>query len=188
MPRFLYQPVSPFKINQRFGENKACVDLATGTKVIVCNGTPPPGYRVLYKEGHTGLDLSSKHGQPVYCAQDGKVDWIDTREMSGLDVRVITEFGGKRYRHIYEHLLGYQPKVGDMIKAGDLIGWADNTGKSSGDHLHFELQEWRDGKWVPIDPLPLMDPLFALTAAGLWRQIKEIAARIAELTADLARK
>lgn len=193
MIKFLFQPVKPFSINQRFGENNACVSDDGANTVITCDGAhPPAGYSSLYgPEGHTGLDLRAYHGQEVYCAFDGIVDFIDTHPRTGLDVRVVSEMAGKRYRHIYEHLLGYQGRVGDALKTGQLVGWTDNTGYSSNDHLHFELQEWRDGKWVPIDPLPFMFPAFArdeLRAQSVYAWASETLARIADNLADRLRQ
>lgn len=190
MQKILFQPLKPFIINQRFGENQSCVDLATGKKVITCNGyNPPKGYRSLYgSKGHLGLDLRAYHGQPVYCSQTGVVYAIDTEPKSGLDVRVESQINGKKYHHIYEHLLGHQPKVGDTVIVGDLIGWANNTGYSSGNHLHFQVEEFRNGKWVHIDPLPIMEDSFALVQRGLIKQIKELTAKIAEWVADQMRK
>lgn len=189
MIKFLFQPIKPFYINQHFGENKSCVDLATGVSVITCDGlNPPPGYRSLYgPKGHLGLDLAAYHGQPVYCACDGTVSSIDTNPKSGLDVRVVSDANNETYRHIYEHLLGYQSKIGDKVEAGDLIGWADNTGYSSGDHLHFELQQWKAQQWVPVDPMPFMEDIYALEFAGLWKQVKELTARLADYLADKLR-
>lgn len=69
------------------------------------------------------------------------LSYIDTKEKSGLDVRVESQFDGVLHRHIYEHLMGYQPMVGDKIMCGDLIGWAGKTGYASGDHLHFQLEK-----------------------------------------------
>ena len=188
MKKFLFCPVWPFSINQRFGENKACIPIQGGV-VVSCDGkNPPAGYKSLYGPlGHKGLDLASYHGQPVYCACAGVVASIDTDPRSGLDVRVISEVDGKRYRHIYEHLLGYQAKVGDKIELGQLIGWADNTGYSSGDHLHWQFEVW-DGRWIAIDPLPYTEFISAVQFAGLWRQVKELAARLAEYLADKLHK
>lgn len=187
--KFIYQPVRPFRVGQTFGQNLACVDLATNSKVISCDGyNPPPGYKSLYgKNGHTGIDLSANHGQPVYCACGGIVDSIDTEPRTGLDVRVISEIEGVKYKHVYEHLLGYQSKKGDKIETGDLIGWADNTGYSSGDHLHFGVYRLEKSKWVPVDPLPIMFSDFALHVSVL-KTLKEKVALLAELVADFLRK
>lgn len=185
-----YQPVKPFILNQGFGENQACVDIETGSKTIVCNGNnPPKGYRSLYGAGgHKGIDLRAKHGQPVYAAAAGVVEAIDTNPKTGLDVKIVSEIGGEKYMHVYEHLLGYDMKVGETVATGDLVGWADNTGYSAGDHLHFELKIWKKTKWVSIDPLPLMNNQFALDVVTLIRLLKELVALLTEKVAEQMRK
>jgi len=185
MPKILFRPVKPLSINQAFGANDACISTDGKQKVITCNGNKPPkGYKSIYgAKGHLGVDLKALHSQPVYCALDGVVYKVDTDAKSGLDVRVESRIGADKYRHIYEHLLGYQPKVGDTIKAGELIGWADNTGWSAGDHLHFQVEKWDGKKWVPVDPMAIMGTIYAQDI----RSWKEILARGAELLADLLR-
>ncbi len=186
MERILFRPVKPLRINQAFAQNDACVSTDGKNRVITCDGNKPPvGFKSLYgAKGHLGVDLYATHSQPVYCALEGVVYKVDTDAKSGLDVRVQSTVDGQEYRHIYEHLLGYQPKVGDKVNAGDLIGWADNTGYSAGDHLHFQVEKYVSGKWVPIDPMDIMSTLYAQDI----RSWKEILARGAELVADLLRK
>src|SRR3990167_7512673 len=122
---------------------------------------PQVELRLYVSQGHLGMDLRSYHGQEVFSASRGVVSFIDTNPKSGLDVRVETGFQGQRYRHVYEHLLGYQTKVGCTVETGQLIGWADNTGYSSGDHLHFQFERWENNQWKPIDPLLYMENIFA---------------------------
>lgn len=189
----LYRPVKPFIINQKFGENNACVSTDGTNRVINCDGmNPPAGYKSLYGiRGHQGLDLAAKHGQEVYCACDGIVYMIDTQPKSGLDVRVESIVDGIKYRHIYEHLLGYQKKIGDEIVTGELIGWADNTGYSSGNHLHFQVEQLIDSKWVKVDPIPLMEQTFAKDILFLKNKIKylkEILAKLLDRSATKLRK
>ncbi len=192
MDKLFCRPVSPFSINQHFGENKSCVSLDGSNKVITCDGlNPPEGYKSLYgAAGHLGLDLMAYHGQEVYCARDGVVSFIDTHPSSGLDIRVVSVIDGVEYRHIYEHLLGYKPKVGDKVLTGQILGWADNTGFTSGDHLHFQVEKMIDGVFVPIDPLPLMDTLYALDSLSISNQIayiKEILAKMLDTWGDKLR-
>lgn len=190
--KFLYQPVSPWHVTQKFGENSACYDTKL-KKVVYCNGkNPPPGLKSLYgSEGHTGLDIRAKHGQEVYCACAGEIEYIDTQPRSGLDVRIISKVGNDVYRHIYEHLLGYQGKVGDFKEAGQLIGWADNTGWSSGDHLHFQLEKRVNGQWVAVDPAPHLNNEYArnhLLKVSIIKWLKEIIAKHADNFGDKLRK
>ena len=187
------QPLSPFIINQKFGENNACVTTDGTNKVINCDGlNPPKGYKSLYgKAGHTGLDLGAKHGQEVYCACEGTVYFIDTQEKSGLDVRVESIVDGVTYHHIYEHLLGYSKKVGDTVKTGELIGWADNTGYSSGNHLHFQVEQLIGKNWVKVDPLQLMTNDFArniLLMNDVIKYAKEVIALLLDRSATKLRK
>lgn len=183
MQKILHWPLKPTKINQRFGENLACISTDGKNDVITRKGaTCPAGYRSLYgPKGHQGLDLKAYHGQEVYAAQGGVIYWIDTLEKSGLDVRIESNINGIRIRHIYEHLQGYQGKVGDRVETGQLIGWADNTGYSSGDHLHFQVEQFIGGKWVLIDPEPLLSDYFALNVLLFKSQYKYVAEQIARV-------
>ena len=42
---------------------------------------------------------------------------------------------------VYKHLSSVVVKAKDTVKAGQLIGYAGNTGDSKGAHLHYEVQE-----------------------------------------------
>lgn len=199
--KFLYQPVKPFFINQAFGEDKSCIDLVTGKVTTKPNdATCPPGTKSVYSQmkGHNGLDLQAYRWQPIYCAQSGRVDEVCTEIERGLGVGVRTLApNGKWYRHRYWHLIALDVESGDELKTGDLIGYADSTGYSSGDHLHFELKEVdKDGRVLnhdngyfgAIDPLPYMEPIYALDIKGIVAKIAEITAKLADMLADWLRK
>lgn len=186
--KIIYQPVSPFVVNQYFGENKACVSTDGINKFITCDGNnPPQGFKSVYgPQGHLGIDLKAYRGQEVYCAQGGIVYAVDTNPQSGLDIRIESNIAGRKIRHIYEHLLGYQPKVGDKVETGQLVGWADNTGWSSNDHLHFEVLEEINGQWIHIDPMSIMEPSFAKNILAIKNTLKYIAEQVALLSDRLA--
>lgn len=172
-----FQPLKPFIVNQYFGENKVCVN--DDLKILNCDGkNPPTGYRSLYGEkGHTGLDLLAARGQEIYCAQRGTVKFIDTNPKSGLDVRIESVINGEVYLHIYEHLLGYVHPVGTFVETGEILGWADNTGYSSGDHLHFEIR--KNGE--AFDPIPLLADAFAKDILAINHTLKYLTEQIALL-------
>lgn len=130
----LYYPTKLFAVNQVFGAD--------------------PGYYAKFKDpfgnpqkGHPGLDLSATHGQPVYAAHDGQAIWIkDSYKGEGIYLFA------NGYLTNYWHMIGdtdplYPPPIPfdqkyHAVSAGDLIGYADNTGapnESSGDHCHFGL-------------------------------------------------
>lgn len=145
----LYYPCKPYGLNQGFGVNGAYYQ-ANGINII----------------GHNGLDLRATHGQPVHAAHDG-IAYFETDNTGGEGVVLISNSsfdykGGQAYfKTIYWHLCDYakEPKfkspVLDFqqknkgkpmpIKRGDLIGYADNTGLSTGDHCHFGLKAIKPG-------------------------------------------
>lgn len=152
----LRPPVTPFTITQRFGENLTCVNESTGTCVSRRQGEScPPGYVPLYESrdlrGHNGIDLTATHAQPVYAALPGKVRGVSTETERGIGVTIISShryaFVGGNYRAKtrYWHLLALAVRKGQRVTAGELIGWADNTGLSAGTHLHFELKPMKRG-------------------------------------------
>lgn len=146
----LYYPVKPFRINQVFGAN--------------------PDYYARFhdqfgnpEKGHMGIDLTAYHGQPVYAACDGFALFV-TDDHGGEGIHIRAADGTNAYNVIHWHLIGNtdpafpSPIPNDnkyhLIKAGDLIGYADNTGapfESSGDHLHFGLTPLL-GNGNPVDP------------------------------------
>jgi murein DD-endopeptidase MepM/ murein hydrolase activator NlpD len=65
-----------------------------------------------------------------------------------------TESGWKA---TYMHLFDINVQYGMLIERGAVIGWIDNTGNSTGPHLHYQI----NGPGVgAIDPAPAMCELF----------------------------
>lgn len=206
MQKFLYQPTSPFIINQKYGERGACVDIATNKKVInSTNGVCPTGYRSLYGPGgHNGIDLALIHGQNIYNAQDGIVNEICTEEARGLGVGIITkdkyfftETGTYEFAKIrYWHLCAIKVQMGQTVSAGEIIGLGDNTGYSSGDHLHFEVKPVKyvngilinilqdNGCYGVVDPLPYMENIFALKIVGIVSAIQKLTILVNEFISN----
>lgn len=195
---FLYRPVDPYIVNQGFGQNMTCTDIKTGKKYISCDGTKPPaGYKSIYSKmnGHNGLDLNAKRWQKVYCAAKGKVTDVSTEVDRGLGVCVTTETEGKFFVHKYWHLIALDVEVGDEVDISTLLGYADSTGMSTGDHLHFEVKEvtskgkivnYNNGYFGAIDPAPLMIPVFALKYS-LMLQLREKLAELLDKLSDKTR-
>lgn len=148
--KFLNRPLKQWNITQHFGENAACIDLATGTKTIFCDGlNPPTGYKSVYSQmkGHNAVDLNATDGTSVFSAHDGIVEEMVDDPALGRGLGIVstkkfttTEGGNSFIKTRYWHLKSFNVKQGDVVKAGQLIAFADNTGYSSGSHLHFELK------------------------------------------------
>lgn len=93
------------------------------------------------RKGHNGIDLFAPLNSEIYAAHPGEVTRISFSPTGyGWNVRVTNG----SYTTIYAHLKGNtQVSVGDVVAAGDLLGYSGDTGWSSGPHLHFELRDVR---------------------------------------------
>ena len=104
-------------------------------------------YPLLGLKGHSGIDVRTAHGQPIYAATDGFVREIQTEPSRGLGIGIVSiqtysfdNLGEHYAKTRYWHLKSINVSFGQRVRMGELIGYADNTGLSSGDHLHFELK------------------------------------------------
>jgi hypothetical protein len=94
--------------------------------------------------GHKGIDLGSCSGftgQPVYAVDNGTVNPTFDKAC-GIGINLATNYG----IFVYCHLLNRSDIVtpGATVEKGELLGFTDNTGESTGAHLHFGF--WVDGK------------------------------------------
>lgn len=129
--------------------------------------TSPFGTRILnnVKKMHRGIDLIGvKSPVNVLAAADGKVTYVKSNipdSHHGLDVTHDYEGNWVKIEHygnfktLYMHLKAgtVQVKVGDIVKAGAVLGIMGTTGCSSGTHLHFGIVD----KETYIDPKPYLD-------------------------------
>lgn len=160
--KHLKYPLDSILITQTFGENSVCIPIKGG-KCIGCDGlNPPKGYKSVYTgmTGHNGIDFIAWTGRPCYASLEGIVEEIVDEEARGKGIGIVSEktyycdeVGKKtQWKIRYWHLQSYVVKLGDKVKAGDLIGYCDNTGYSSGDHLHWEGKpvEYKKKKLINI--------------------------------------
>lgn len=92
--------------------------------------------------GHNGVDFGAPEGTPIKAARAGVVvgtgntdltcrnasygQWILVRHDNGL-------------ASLYAHLSLTKAKSGDVLTAGDVLGYVGQTGYSTGPHLHFTV-------------------------------------------------
>ena len=92
----------------------------------------------LNKRGfHSGIDLRGKTGEKIYATADGQV--IQATRNGGYGLYVEIDHGNG-YRTGFAHLSKYLVKKGDKVSRGQIIGLLGNTGRSTGPHLHYEIQ------------------------------------------------
>jgi murein DD-endopeptidase MepM/ murein hydrolase activator NlpD len=91
---------------------------------------------------HNGIDLVAPYAAPVLASGDGVVVYIGWNWADGVDpawIVVVAHSGA--LRTWYAHLLPKRPvEVGDVVKAGDIVGYEGNTGNSTGAHLHWMVE------------------------------------------------
>jgi len=111
--------------------------------------TSPFGFR-RYR-WHYGTDLKVYLGDPVRAAFDGIVRIVDYERYGYGRYVVLRHLNG--FETLYGHLSKAKVKVGETVKAGELIGQGGSTGRSTGTHLHFEVRYQGNA----IDPSSIYD-------------------------------
>lgn len=90
------------------------------------------------KDKHEGLDIANAIGTPVIAPGDGIVLKI-ARDPSSGKMLIINHGYGIITK--YAHLSEIYVKVGKKVKRGDKIAAVGNTGRSTGPHLHYQIEE-----------------------------------------------
>lgn len=98
---------------------------------------------------HAGVDIPGPYATPIYATADavvGRTGWI------GGYGNLIELEHGKGIQTRYGHLSSILVGPGKRIKRGDLIGLMGSTGRSTGNHLHYEVRI--DGR--AVNPTPFL--------------------------------
>lgn len=92
---------------------------------------------------HNGADMVGDAGTPLYAAAAGTVR-ISTDSYYGYGVGVVIDhvLGGQQVSTLYGHMIygSRQVQAGQTVQAGQLIGFMGSTGRSTANHLHFEVR------------------------------------------------
>lgn len=159
------------EINEAGGNLERRIDVAslTGTQKafvmkFVPNGYPLEhfnrisadfGYRIhplfFTRHLHTGVDIATSLGTPVYATADGVVNVANFSTGGyGYVVKIDHSLGFMTY---YAHLSKIVVQKGMFVKRGQLLAYSGNTGNSTGPHLHYEVRFLGN----VIDPKNFMD-------------------------------
>jgi murein DD-endopeptidase len=109
-------PLSKIVITSRYGYRR---DPFTGKRTL-----------------HSGLDLSAKVGEPTYAMLAGVVIKVGSDTRSGNFVTIRHGSFTVSYCHLTRSLV----TVGTIVRPGDTIALAGNTGRSTGSHLHLTVK------------------------------------------------
>jgi len=100
---------------------------------------------------HYGVDIKLNRGDTVVVAFDGVVRITQYDRRGYGHVVVIRHTSG--LETIYGHLSKKLVAPHQQLRAGDVIGLGGNTGRSTGNHLHFEIRF----RGEPFDPNYIVD-------------------------------
>ena len=99
---------------------------------------------------HPGIDLAGSYGTPIYATADGTV--IRSGWNSGGYGNMVEIDHGRGIATRYGHMSAVLVRAGDHVTRGQQIGRMGSTGRSTGNHLHYEVRI--DGR--PVNPIPFM--------------------------------
>ncbi len=99
---------------------------------------------------HGGIDIAVPNNTWVSAAADGVVTFAGSNAGHYGTAIFIRHQNG--YETHYGHLSRVRVRVGQRVKARQLIARSGSTGRSTGPHLHFTIK--RNGS--PIDPLKFL--------------------------------
>ena len=92
-------------------------------------------------DNHTGIDIPAARGTAIYAAKSGVVTTSVMGSGSSWSYGnyvVISHSDGTST--LYAHMSSRAVSKGDVVNQGDVVGYVGTTGRSTGNHLHFEVR------------------------------------------------
>lgn len=116
-------------------------------------GAVTSGFGMRSSGMHEGIDIAQGGTVPIYAAADGTVIKSEYSSSYGNVVYISHSIGGQQWTTVYAHMSSRAVSGGSVSK-GQFLGNMGNTGRSSGQHLHFELHKgpWNAGKTNAVNP------------------------------------
>ena len=99
---------------------------------------------------HPGIDLAGAYGSPIYATADGTV--LRAGWNSGGYGNLVEIDHGRGITTRYGHMSAILVSAGQHVTRGQQIGRMGSTGRSTGNHLHYEVRI--DGR--AVNPIPFM--------------------------------
>lgn len=94
---------------------------------------------------HTGVDLSVPEGSDVHATAAGTVIRVSEDALNG---KLVIIDHGRGVTTAYCHNSSFRVTLGQTVKEGDVVAYSGNTGRSTGPHVHYQLELGHR----PVDP------------------------------------
>lgn len=116
-------------------------DIFIGDFPITQNyGNNPAYYKQFGLAGHEGIDFGTPNGTPIVAPFDGQI-LRDTFGDKVYGTFTVVWDPLQKCAVWFCHLQDVITKIGDKVKKGQVIGHTNNTGNTTGPHLHFNFVE-----------------------------------------------
>ncbi len=131
-----------FRELKNFLEEKRSV-LASTPTIAPLRGLVTAGYGYRQspftggREMHEGLDIAAPHGTPILATADGIVSFSGPLAAFG---NVVFINHGHGFTTFYAHNSANRVKEGQQVRRGDVIAYVGTSGRTTGPHVHYEVQ------------------------------------------------
>lgn len=109
------------------------------------------------RPNHKGIDIAAGGIVTIKASAAGKVSRSWKHATLGECVMIVHNIKGQTYETVYAHMRvgSRKVKVGDRVTQGQALGLMGNTGRSTGQHLHFEIHKprWNGTQSNAVNPL-----------------------------------
>lgn len=130
----LVEPVSKI---EKVGTKERPSTTGSGSFIRPAYGSLSSRYGARWGRRHNGIDIAGSYNSPIYAADGGKVTYAGWMDGYGNYVVIDHENG---YKTAYGHCASLCVSVGQRVSKGEQIAKMGSTGRSTGNHLHFEVK------------------------------------------------
>ena len=89
-------------------------------------------------EFHKGIDIAAPQGTPIHATADGVV--LESAGLSNGYGREVVIDHGHGMKTLYGHMSGFNVFAGQTVFRGQIIGYVGHTGRTTGNHVHYEVK------------------------------------------------
>jgi len=117
---------------------KELPNAGSGSFIMPTTGRISSPYGARWGRNHNGVDIATATGTPIYAGDTGVVVYSGYKGSYGNLVKIDHQNGLVSY---YAHCSELLVSEGEVVTKGQKIARVGNTGRSTGPHCHFEIQD-----------------------------------------------